>query len=181
MSGLKLKFDATLDFQQEAIRSVVRLFDGMPLAEASFAMTAGAASQLGFSELGVANPMPSDWSAFEAATLGNLREVQERGGIPRSDVLDGMNFSVEMETGTGKTYVYLRTLFELHKTYGFKKFVIVVPTIAIREGVLASIDLLRTHLRSLYDNVPFDAAVYESKHLGRVRQFATANTFRSSS
>ena len=53
-----------------------------------------------------------------------------------------MNFSVEMETGTGKTYVYLRTIFELHKTYGFTKFVIVVPSIAIREGVLASIDLL---------------------------------------
>ena len=95
-----------------------------------------------------------------------------------SDALDGFNFSVEMETGTGKTYVYLRTLFELNKMYGFTKFVIVVPSIAIREGVLASIDLLRDHLRSLYDNVPFDASVYDSKHLGRVRQFATSNTIQ---
>jgi type III restriction enzyme len=89
-----------------------------------------------------------------------------------------MHFSIEMETGTGKTYVYLRTIFELNKRYGFTKFVVVVPNIAIREGVLASIDLLRDHLRGLYDNVPFDATVYDSKHLGRVRQFATANTIQ---
>ena len=178
MSTLKLKFDSTLDFQQEAMSSIVDLFDGMPLAEASFALTTGSSTQLGLSELGVSNPVPSEPAAFEAATLAQLREVQERGGIARSDALDGLNFSVEMETGTGKTYVYLRTIFELHKTYGFRKFVIVVPSLAIREGVLASIDLLREHLRSLYDNVPFDAAVYDSKHLGRVRQFATANTLQ---
>ena len=82
--------------------------------------------------------------------LDNLRRVQERNGISTSDALDGMNFSVEMETGTGKTYVYLRTIFELHKTYGFTKFVIVVPSIAIREGVLASIDLLSDHLTGMY-------------------------------
>jgi type III restriction enzyme len=178
MSELKLKFDATLDFQQEAIASVVGLFDGMPLAEASFALTSGSSTQLGFSELGVANPEPGDPGAFEAAILANLRDVQERSGIARSDMLDGMNFSVEMETGTGKTYVYLRMICELHKVYGFKKFVIVVPSIAIREGVLASIGLLRDHLRSLYDNAPFDAAVYDSKHLGRVRQFAAADTLQ---
>jgi len=61
-----------------------------------------------------------------------------------------------METGTGKTYVYLRTLFELNRKYGFKKFIIVVPSIAIREGVLSSINLMRDHFKWLYDNVPFD-------------------------
>src|SRR5205085_3982761 len=102
----------------------------------------------------------------ESTVLANVRSIQERNGIPMCDSLDGMNFTIEMETGTGKTYVYLRTVFELHRLYGFTKFVIVVPNVAIREGVLASIDLLRDHLRSLYDNVPLDAAVYDSRHLG---------------
>jgi type III restriction enzyme len=89
--------------------------------------------------------------------------------------LQGREFSIEMETGTGKTYVYLRTIFELNKTYGFKKFIIVVPSVAIREGVLKSIEITKDHFKTLYDNVPFDYFVYDSKRLGKVRQFATSN------
>lgn len=178
MAELRLKFDATLDYQREAVASTVDLFTDLPLANAQFSLAAHSASALALSELGVGNPSPSDTEAFESATLANLRSVQERNGIAASEHLEGMNFSLEMETGTGKTYVYLRTMFELNKLYGFTKFVIVVPSIAIREGVLASIDLLRDHLRGLYDNVPFDAAVYDSRYLGRVRQFATANTLQ---
>jgi type III restriction enzyme len=80
-----------------------------------------------------------------------------------------------METGTGKTYVYLRTIFELNRKYGFKKFIVVVPTIAIREGVLSSIDLMREHFKGLYDNEPFDHFVYSSGDLSKVRQFAVSN------
>jgi type III restriction enzyme len=80
-----------------------------------------------------------------------------------------------METGTGKTYVYLRTIFELNKTYGFKKFIIVVPSVAIREGVLKSIDMTKEHFQTLYEKAPFDHFVYDSKRLGKVRQFATSN------
>lgn len=178
MTELKLKFDATLDYQREAVASVVHLFAELPLTDAEFSLSSKSAAQLLFSDLGVSNPIPDEMDAFEVATLLNLRKVQERNDLPASTALEGMNFSVEMETGTGKTYVYLRTIFELHKTYGFTKFVVVVPSIAIREGVLASIELLRDHLRSLYGNVPFDAAIYDSKHLGRVRQFATANTIQ---
>ena len=61
------------------------------------------------------------------------------------------NFTVEMETGTGKTYVYLRTMRELAKTYGFRKFVIVVPSVAIREGVLSSLKITKEHFQTLYD------------------------------
>lgn len=178
MSELKLKFDATLEYQRDAVASVVSLFSELPLADAEFSLASQSVAQLLFSELGVSNPIPDDIDAFEDSTLASLRSVQERNGLPASAVLEGMNFSVEMETGTGKTYVYLRTIFELHKLYGFTKFVVVVPSIAIREGVLASIELLRDHLRSLYDNVPFDASIYDSRHLGRVRQFATANTIQ---
>lgn len=174
---LKLKFDATLAYQWEAISGVVDLFTGLPVASAEFALTSQAASQFGFAELGVSNPVPDDEAAFEALLLGNLRGVQQRNSVAPSEALAGRHFSVEMETGTGKTYVYLRTIFELHKTYGFKKFVIVVPSIAIREGVLASIELLRDHLTGMYLE-PFDATVYDSKQLGRVRQFAAANTIQ---
>jgi len=85
------------------------------------------------------------------------------------------NFSVEMETGTGKTYVYLRTIFELNKLYGLKKFIIVVPSVAIREGVTSSITMMKDHFKGLYDNVSFDHFVYQSKDLSRVRQFALNN------
>ena len=177
MTALKLKFDSTLEYQREAIESVVGLFTGLPVADAQFSLTSQSASTLQLVELGVANPTPTELSALEELVLANLRDVQERNGITRSDALDGLQFSVEMETGTGKTYVYLRTICELNKLYGFTKFVIVVPSIAIREGVLASIELLRGHLTGMYTQ-PFDAAVYDSKQLGRVRQFATANTIQ---
>jgi type III restriction enzyme len=178
VAELKLKFDATLDYQSDAVASVINLFGELPLSSSQFSLTSRSASTLAFTELGVGNPSATDEVAFRASTLANLRTVQERNGIAMSDALDGMNFSIEMETGTGKTYVYLRTIFELNKRYGITKFVVVVPNVAIREGALASIELLRNHLRGLYDNVPFDAGVYDSKQLGRVRQFATANTIQ---
>jgi type III restriction enzyme len=177
MAELKLKFDSTLGYQQEAIESVTGLFTGLPIAAAEFSLTSQSVSTLRLTELGVANPVPDDPAAVGELLLANLCAIQERNGIRRSEALEGMHFSVEMETGTGKTYVYLRTIFELNKLYGFTKFVIVVPSIAIREGVLASIELLADHLTGMYLE-PFDAAVYDSKQLGRVRQFATANTIQ---
>lgn len=177
MSGLKLKFDSTLAYQSDAVASVVELFAGLPVADATFSLSSHSTTQLGFTELGVANPVPADQDVFDGEMLKNLQVVQERNGVTQSAALAGRHFSVEMETGTGKTYVYLRTMFELHKSFGFTKFVIVVPSIAIREGVLASIAILRDHLTSMYLQ-PFDASVYDSKQLGRVRQFATANTIQ---
>jgi type III restriction enzyme len=79
-----------------------------------------------------------------------------------------------METGTGKTYVYLRTIFELNKRYGFTKFVIVVPSIAIKEGVYKSIQMTERHFKALYAGVPFDYFLYDSAKLGQVRNFATS-------
>jgi type III restriction enzyme len=174
--ALILRYEPDLDFQIEAIDAVVDLFEGLPLANSSFSISSGA-NQLNISELGLGNPVAADQAQFDAQVLDNLRVVQERNGVERSGSLDGHHYSIEMETGTGKTYVYLRTLFELNKTYGFTKFVIVVPSIPIREGVLASIRAMRKHFRDLY-NQPFDVELYDSKQLGRVRQFATANTIQ---
>ncbi len=80
---------------------------------------------------------------------------------------------MEMETGTGKTYVYLRTLFELHKRYGFSKFVIVVPSVAIKEGVYKSLQIMAEHFRGLYANTPFEYFLYDSSIPGQIRNFAT--------
>ena len=104
-----------------------------------------------------------------------LTLIQERNDIEKVPALQGRDFSIEMETGTGKTYVYLRSIFELNKRYGFKKFIIVVPSVAIREGVLKSIEIMRDHFSALYDNVPFSYFVYDSKRLGAVRQFSDGN------
>ncbi|WP_420443801.1 DEAD/DEAH box helicase family protein [Candidatus Poriferisodalis sp.] len=175
MTAVTLKFEPDLAYQHDAVKAAVNLFSGMPLAGGEFSVATATGSQLTLTELGVGNPDPGD--SLEPVLLANLQQVQEDNELPISAELEGPHFTIEMETGTGKTYVYLRTMFELHKHYGFTKFVIAVPSVAVREGVLASIELMRGHFHSLY-STSFDAQVYDSKNLGRVRQFATANTMQ---
>ena len=169
---MKLKFDPSLQYQRDAIDSVVNVLYGQPFvptgAMAWQSLQVGGLFQ---TELGMGNRLTLDADDI----LTNLHAVQEANGIEKIDVPEGMEFSIEMETGTGKTYVYLRTIFELNKTYGFRKFIIVVPSVAIREGVLKSIDMMKEHFLTLYENVPFDHFVYDSKRLGKVRQFAISN------
>jgi type III restriction enzyme len=106
--------------------------------------------------------------------LANLHSIQLRHGLAPSASLESGDFTVEMETGTGKTYVYLRTVFELNKRYGFTKFVIVVPSVAIKEGVYHTIETVAEHLKGLYAGTPFDSFIYDSAKLGQVRNFATS-------
>ena len=111
----------------------------------------------------------------------NLHGVQEENALAPTDILpDGRlrDFTVEMETGTGKTYVYTRTIFELNRRYGLTKFIIVVPSVAIREGVLKSFRSTKGHFATLYDNAPMDVFVYDSKDMGPVGNFATASTIQ---
>jgi type III restriction enzyme len=188
--AVEIKFDANQKYQLDAIGAVVDLFDGQEMVEQSFTLPEvddGQSGMLpGFSELVFGNSL----SLSAESLRKNLRAVQDRPmptssdtespAIPESmriDVPDGeapLDFSLEMETGTGKTYVYLRTMAELNRKYGFRKFVIVVPSVAIREGVVASLDLVKDHFRELYDGLQFDHYVYDSNALTRVRQFATA-------
>ena len=170
---MKIKFDSNQPYQLDAINAVVDLFDGHPLANGDFEFNLASEGEL-FTDKGIGN-------AFVLAgeqLLENLRIVQKRNGIPESSELDGLHFSVEMETGTGKTYVYLRSIFELHQRYGFKKFIIVVPSVAIREGVLASLRLMKDHFSSLFGNVPFDSWVYDSRQVSKLRQFAQSNSLQ---
>lgn len=178
---MKLKFDSGLEYQLEAIKSVTDLFEGLPQEQGGLSITLRTEIlPLGmeFNELGIGNRLILTLEQM----LNNLHSVQVRNNVPKTRTLieDGSvyhfpNFSVEMETGTGKTYVYLRTIFELNKLYGFKKFIIVVPSVAIREGVTSSIKIMREHFKGLYNNVAFDDFVYQSKDLSRVRQFAVNN------
>lgn len=180
---MKLHFDATLAYQKTAIDSVTQIFAGQALAESAWSVSLSSSEVMGVvqTELGLGNRYtlddgtPEAEAQIDAWLLANTRRVQEANNIPMQDSLQGRHFSIEMETGTGKTYVYLRSIFELNKLYGFTKFIIVVPSVPIREGALASIASMREHFTGLY-GVPFDAVLYDSKNLSKVRQFATANT-----
>ena len=169
---MKLKFDPSLEYQQDAINAVVNVFNGQPYVQTgAMAFQSLQIGGLFQSELGMGNQLVLP----DEDILKNVHKIQEANAIKKVDTLQGRDFSIEMETGTGKTYVYLRTIFELNKLYGFKKFIIVVPSVAIREGVLKSIDITKEHFRTLYENAPFDHFVYDSKLLGKVRQFASSN------
>src|SRR5208283_1775111 len=121
---MKLHFDSNQEYQIEAIRAVTDIFEGQPLNGGDFEVSMNQTGSL-LSENGVGNRL----TLSEEQIWENVTRVQHRNEIKRENTeLQGMNFSVEMETGTGKTYVYLRTIYELNKLYGFKKFVIVVPS-----------------------------------------------------
>jgi len=169
---MKLKFDPSLQYQQDAVNVVVNAFDGQPYVQTgAMAFQSFQIGGLFQTELGMGNrlDLPDD------EILKNVHVIQAANDIEKVAALQGREFSIEMETGTGKTYVYLRSIFELNKTYGFKKFIVVVPSVAIREGILKNIDVTKEHFQTLYDKVPFDYFVYDSKRLGKVRQFATSN------
>ena len=172
---MKLHFEPDLDFQLQAIEAVCDLFRGQEVCRTEFTVTADptvSQSQLAFAEndLGVGNRL----TLLDDEIFENLKAVQLRSGVPPSDALASGDFTVEMETGTGKTYVYLRTIFELNKRYGFTKFVIVVPSVAIKEGVYKSLQITEDHFRTLYSGTPFDYFLYDSAKLGQVRNFATS-------
>lgn len=169
---MKLKFNSTLQHQQDAINAVVSLFDGQPKMDANFAVIHREINEL-VPESGIANKL----IISDEQLLENVHKIQVANDIEKvkDKKLQRRDFSIEMETGTGKTYVYLRTIFELSKHYGLKKFIIVVPSVAIREGVIQSIKAMREHFSALYDNEPFSYFFYDSKKLNTVHQFSTNN------
>jgi len=172
---MKLHFEPNLDYQLKAIEAVCDLFRGQETCRTEFTVTRDAAApqtQMAFaaSDLGVGNRL----TLLDDELFKNLGDIQLRHGLPPSSALTSGDFTVEMETGTGKTYVYLRTIFELNKRYGFTKFVIVVPSIAIKEGVYKSLQITEEHMKGLYAGVCFDYFLYDSAKLGQVRNFATS-------
>ena len=168
---MKLTFEPNLQFQQDAIKSITDLFEGQPMEDSIMEYDLKEAGTLN-----LINGVGNNLVLSEEQILENLKKIQERNELLVSEKLDGMHFSVEMETGTGKTYVYLRTIYELNKLYNFKKFVIVVPSVAIREGVLKNLEITHEHFQNLYDNTPVNYQVYDSSKVSTLRGFATNNT-----
>jgi type III restriction enzyme len=178
---MQFKFDANQEFQLQAIEAVAGLLEGQPRLE----------NELRLSLCANLAAIVNRLDLNEADLTHNLRQIQEANGLPIDEILQVIeseietaegrkivrfaNFSIEMETGTGKTYVYLRTALELHRRYGLRKFIVVVPSVAIREGVLKTLQITETHLRGLYDNVPCRYYVYDSANLSQVRQFALSD------
>ncbi len=178
---MQFKFDANQEFQLQAIQAVAGLLEGQPRLENELRLS------LGSNLAAIPNRLDLD----EADLTRNLRQVQEANRLPQDDSLQVIeseietaeghksvrfaNFSIEMETGTGKTYVYLRTALELQRRYGLRKYIVVVPSVAIREGVLKTLQITEAHLRGLYDNIPCRYYVYDSAALSQVRQFALSD------
>lgn len=175
---MKLHFEDNLDYQMAAIASVIGLFKGQDVSRSEFTVThrpdAGPQASLGLaeSELGIGNRL----QLLDDDILDNLHTIQLDNGLRPAGNLASGDFTVEMETGTGKTYVYLRTIFELNKNYGFTKFVIVVPSVAIKEGTYKTLKITRDHFEGLYPKAKgYEYFLYDSTRLGQVRNFATSS------
>ena len=177
---MEFKFESSQQFQLQAIESIAKLFDGQTYVSGQFDL----------SENGLA-AIPNILEIDNDAILENLQQVQVDNDLLTDEKLLCIeenipilgeeesvvfpNFSIEMETGTGKTYVYLRTILELYRRYGLRKFIIVVPSVAVREGVIKTLEITQSHLRQLYDNPSYRYCAYDSSKLSQVRQFAYSN------
>jgi len=195
---MKIQFNPDLDFQQDAIKAITDIFEGQETLQTNFTVsrvsnTGQADMFANQTELGTGNKL----DLLDEELLENIRNIQLQQGLKQSEKLGTgnsscnsstsavpggrnktKNFTVEMETGTGKTYVYLRSLFELNARFGFTKFIIVVPSIAIKEGVSKSLQMTEQHFKLLYNNIPYDYFVYNSQDLSKVRSFATNDSIQ---
>lgn len=163
-------------FQVEAVRNVVRAFEGQPYCDgANYIMDWGAQKQLFGTGFGNA-PLKLD----RADIKENVRTIQMEQGLKPIDHLEGegVNLTIEMETGTGKTYTYIKTMYELNKHYGWSKFIIVVPSVAIREGVFKSFESMQDHFAHEYGK-RMQYFIYNSKQLTKIDSFASDNNLHA--
>lgn len=181
---MEFKFDPDQHYQRDAISAVVDLFEGQPAAAGALEAklrgaipTTGGQTSLDIAaEVGaVGNNLLLD----DEALLHNLQVVQDRNGLEVvAELAEGsLDFDIEMETGTGKTYVYLRTIFELAQRYNFRKFIILVPSTPIKEGVTTSTRDMAKHFQDLYAE-PFDLTIYSGSTAEEVQSFATSTSIQ---
>ncbi|WP_374487850.1 type III restriction-modification system endonuclease [Zoogloea sp.] len=176
---MKLKFK-TQAYQSAAVQAVVDCFKGQPPASAeaiTYRIDPGQAKKGTedlFSDSGFKN---ADLALTDLALLDNIQQVQRGQNLPMSETLvktkvARINLDVEMETGTGKTYCYIKTIFELNRRYGWSKFIIVVPSIAIREGVAKSLEITAEHFLETYQKKA-RFFIYNSKQLPHLESFSS--------
>ena len=188
---MKIQFEKNQQYQIDAINAVINALEGQDLAttDFEFSLADSQKGSLEFTTNGIGNRL----TISPEQLLTNIQHVQQQNELEPSKQLDFIeyrdetgqyvesnfaNLSIEMETGTGKTYVYLRSIYELNKTYGFKKFVIVVPSVAIREGVLKNLQITFDHFQELYNSTPASFEVYDSKKPASLTNFSRSNTIQ---
>lgn len=168
-------------FQTEAARSVVNAFTGQPKSDglSDHTVDQGKSRQTRLDgEFAVAGYGNKNIVLTREAICDNVRAIQTEQGIKPIDYLQdiqgvGMAFTIEMETGTGKTYTYIKTMYELNEKYGWTKFIVVVPSIAIREGVSKSFESMQEHFAHEYNGKRIQSFVYNSKQLKKIDEFAS--------
>ena len=187
---MKLQFKEQ-DFQVQAVQAVVDCFEGQPLKTNRFTLersnelikkakqAASGTAVLDFAveeEIGYRN---SPIQIIESQVLKNIQEVQKRNNLHDSQEIErpkgvklGFNLTIEMETGTGKTYTYIRTMYELHTHYGWSKYIVIVPSIAIREGVYKSFEVTQDHFQELYGH-KINPFIYNSGRPQDIENFAS--------
>lgn len=188
---MKLQFDKNQEYQLQAIQSIVNLFDGQPLNNSDFEFSNSgnnSGNKLFLTEnellnnlnkVQAENELRKDEISSKIEKLWYKEESQFKGKEPEKLIITEFpNYSVEMETGTGKTYVYLRSIYELNKVYGFKKFVVVVPSVAIREGVVKSLQITFDHFQEIYEKQPAEFKVYDSLRTTELGNFAKSNAIQ---
>lgn len=169
---MKIKFDQ-LNYQDVAVESAINIFDGQEVVLNNFTVLGQEMLGQVQTEIGVGN----GFSVSTSEILKSTRRVQFDNGIsPVASLVPGFpQFNVEMETGTGKTFVYFKTILELNKKYGFTKFVILVPSVAILEGVRKTYEITKDFFKSQYDGAVYNAFVYNSDKPNYVRNFAASS------
>jgi len=172
---MKIQFESNLEYQERAINSIVGIFEGQEICQSNFTITSINDNLFTYqNELGIGNRL----ELLDDEILSNIQNIQLSNGLAQSAKLFSMDFSVEMETGTGKTYVYLKTIFEMNRKFSFTKFIIVVPSIAIKEGTYKTLEITKEHFKGQFDNINYDYFIYDSSNLEQVRDFATSNEIR---
>lgn len=176
---MQIRFKKQL-YQQQAVAAVVDCFAGQPHQSGiQYRIDPGRSGQVDLEKIYAEGFKNSDLILQPAQVLSNLHKVQHRQNLPLSSALvqDGrtgckLNFDIEMETGTGKTYCYIKTLFELNKQYGWSKFIIVVPSIAIREGVYKTLAITAEHFLEAYGKKA-RGFIYSSRQLHQLENFSS--------
>lgn len=161
---MQLKYEH-LDYQKQAIDSIVDLFQGeITHHQDDFSL----------SDKDIMRVIANELSLSKDDIFNNLKNIQTQNQLSLSDKLDNLYFSVEMETGTGKTFVYLNTIFELYQRYGWRKFIIVVPSVAIREGVLQTLNSTKTYFKDEFDSPIYHYGEYSGQKTNALKHFATS-------
>ena len=171
---MKLKFKVQ-PYQTNAVESVVDCFAGQPKgAGVTYRINPGQKAQSDVFEEAFKN---DEVRLTDLEILANIRDVQRRQNLPPSNTLVSsagcrFNLDVEMETGTGKTYCYIKTIFEMNERYGWSKYIIMVPSVAIREGVYKSLQITAEHFAECY-NKKARFFIYNSKTLHELEGFSS--------